>query len=129
MRHDAADGGDPHVHRVANSRLEAYRAGFGHSIGDGDLGHVHVPHDGLHHLHGTRCSSHDSAAQRSHVEIREGVFPQNGDEHGRYAIEVSTALRRDCLQGPKGLKALAGEHHGGPCVRQASTPITMPKQW
>src|SRR3984893_15327833 len=32
MRHDAADGGHPHVHGVANSRLETHRTGFGHAI-------------------------------------------------------------------------------------------------
>src|SRR5712671_1300875 len=37
MRHDAADGRHPHVYGIANPRLEAHRAGFGHAIGDGDL--------------------------------------------------------------------------------------------
>src|ERR1700761_9198437 len=50
MRVDAADGRDAALQWVVGRALEADRAGFGHAVSDGDVAHVHLFIDALHHL-------------------------------------------------------------------------------
>ena len=41
MRMDAADGRDALFERIVDMALERDRAGLGHAVGDGHLGHMH----------------------------------------------------------------------------------------
>jgi hypothetical protein len=83
MRVNLADGGDPLVDRVAGAGLERHRAGLGHAVADGDLVHVHVGLDRLHHLDRAGRAGHDPGAQAGQVEVAEAGVLQLGDEHRR----------------------------------------------
>ena len=44
------DRGDPALERIVRAALETHRAGLGHAVADGHLGHAHPLDDLLHHL-------------------------------------------------------------------------------
>ena len=93
--------------------LEADRAGLGHAIGDGDVAHVHLLVDPLHHLDRAGRAGHDAGAQRRQVELRKFGMVEFGDEHGRHAVERGASLLLDGLQRRQRIEAFAGIDHRG----------------
>ena len=112
MRMDAPDGGHPPLQRIVGGALETDRAGFGHAVGDGDLAHVHLLVDALHHLDRAGRAGHDAGAQRRQIEFRKLGMIEFGDEHGRHAVQRRAFFLLDGLQRRQRIKAFAGIDHG-----------------
>ena len=72
VRHDTADGGDPHFDRVVTTRLKTDGTRLCHPIRDRDFRHVHVRDNGLHDFRRTRRSRHNAPAQRDQVKFTRG---------------------------------------------------------
>ena len=118
VRHDPADGFGPALEVVVDPGHGRDRRGLGHAVGDGDLGHVHLRHDPLHHLDGTRRAGHDPGAQRGQVVRREVVESQLRDEHGGDAIQARATFLLDGFERGCRVKGRSGDHHAGAVARR-----------
>ena len=113
MRLNAADGRDATLQWIVGGTLETDRAGLGHAVCDGNLTHVHLVVDALHHLYRARRAGHDSGPQRRQVEFFEFGVIQLGNEHCRDAVERRAFFGFYRFERRERIEAFAGIDHGG----------------
>ncbi len=106
----AAHGLAAQGERVVDVGLGHDRRGFGESVADGDLAHVHVLHHAAHERFGTDRTGHDARAERGKVEPGEVLVLQFGDEHGGHAVEGGAAFALHCLEHMQGIEAFQHDH-------------------
>ena len=112
VRLHQADGGDALVQRRIGGALAAHRAGFGHAVGNGHLGHVHIGLHALHHLDRAGAAGHDAGAQGGQVKLFEARVVQLGNEHGRHAVQAGAFFGLHGLQHGERVKTVVRVNNG-----------------
>ncbi len=113
LRLGAAHGGHPQFQLVIRAGLQRHRAGLGHAVGDLYFAHVQFADDVAHHLDRAGGASHDPGAQARQVEFPALRLVQQGNEHGRHAVQHGGALSGNALQGQQRIEGIVGVDHGG----------------
>ena len=85
-RHLFADGVDPDLQRIVYGSHRAGGRSFGLSVGNGDLGHVHLVYDVAHDFNRAGRTRHDARAEAGEIVPAEVAVFQDPDKHCGNAV-------------------------------------------